>query len=41
MQILSLFAVAVLAVFVYRIVVSRRATGPFGSRSRFTTRETN
>jgi hypothetical protein len=39
MQILSLVAVAVVvAVVAYRIVVSRRATGPFGSRSSFTTR---
>jgi hypothetical protein len=39
MQVLSLIAVAaVVAVVIYRIVVSRRATGPFGSRSPFTTR---
>jgi hypothetical protein len=39
MHILSLVAVvAIVGVVVYRIVVSRRATGPFGSGSRFTTR---
>jgi hypothetical protein len=39
MQILSLVAVAaIVAVVVYRIVISRRAIGPFGSRSPFTTR---
>jgi hypothetical protein len=39
MQIFTLVAVAaVVGVLVYRMVVSRRATGPFGSRSPFTTR---
>jgi hypothetical protein len=39
MQIISLVAlVAIVGVVFYRIVVSRRTNGPFGSRSPFTTR---